>query len=106
MFQAKSNLTRITQRQVARFGNGGDPREARKPIEQLFLDNISLECIGITHVVEYRANNEGILRVEPEGRIEQTRKAAQQEASCNQQHKSDGDFSGRNGILQPLTAAV
>ena len=57
-------------------------------------------------MVEYGADDEGILRVETEGRIEQTRKTAQQEASCNEQHKGKGDFSGRNRILQALTAAV
>ena len=57
-------------------------------------------------MVEDRANGEGVLWVESERRLEQTREAVQQEASCNQQHKSKSDFRACNRVLQALTAGI
>ena len=106
MFETKSDLTRITQGQMACFSHGCNPRKTRKPFQQLFLDNTSLEWIGITDMVEDSADDKGVLRVEAKGRIDQARKTAQQEASGNEKHEGKSDFRGCNRILQALTAAI
>src|SRR5580698_7037022 len=57
-------------------------------------------------MIEDSAHDKGVLWIESEGRVEKTGKTAQQEASGNEEHKSESDLCYRNTILQTLTAAA
>ena len=106
VLKADADLALIAERQMAGGSNSGDAGQLRKALEDLLLNQVSSRGIGIAGAIELRAHDEGALRIESDGRVEQLREAAKKKPAGDEEDQGQRDFADGDGMLETVPAAA